>query len=710
MIRRSLLYLILLMAALAACDTAIPTAPPITVNITAVENSTALAQSVSEAITATAQVNIGLTETVLAQGGITLTPSNTPTLTPTLTLSPTRFVTATPTPRPSETPTPTFAPFQTITPSAEEVASGTGWLRLINLTRGDTAVYDVLFNEDQVARSIEPDAQTNYFQVNPGAVRVSLGAPAQVVEAATPPPPLASAVVDVPAGGIVTVLVVPNDAGIELLPIVENPAPLPTGESRLTIVQTNAILPPLDFMVPTLRVMLVNNLVNGEIAGPYDLPAGEYPFDLYDEVREGQVIANLLPVTLLSQSSYILVLLPSPNPGEQLTEIRLLTGFTRSLDTDVRVRFVNALETASSIQAEVDGQLKLSQLPYGGVSDPVTVSSLGANLVVSSVDRQVLLDGALTALSADDRSDRLIIISENPQAGTPGQQPAVLTILPQNPPPSIINARVRLVHALPNGVPLILQVRPQTNGSVLGATEVPWASIGQADFGTASDYLNRNPGVYSVRVLLSTNQSPIGILENIQFLAGGVYDFMIVPGQEPGSAVLKLVEPSIQVTELVTGKGNPTAVFEAVAATLTSQAPVSTATPTRAFTPTPTRTPVPTNTPRPTNTPNFLPPILLVNPAPPNTALGSVNLTGQNFQPGQAYVVTLDNDTRVISSGTVNEDGTILVTVQLPENLAPGSHIIQVCVDCRPRGAQQLALAVFLARDARITPTATAQP
>jgi hypothetical protein len=463
-------------------------------------------------------------------------------------------------------------------------------------------------------------------------------------------------------------------------------------------------------MAPTLRVMLVNNLVNGEIAGPYDLPAGEYPFDLYDNVREGQVIANLLPVTLLSQSSYILVLLPSSNAAEQLTEVKLLSGFTRSLDTDVRVRFVNALETASSIQAEVDGQLKLSQLAYGAISDPVAASSLGAKLTLSSADQQILFEGGLSAFPADDRSDRLIIVSENPQAGTPGQQPAVLTILSQNPPPSTINARVRLVHALPGGVPLILQVRPQTTGSTLGATEVPWASVGQAEFGAASDYLNRNPGVYGVRVLLSTNQSPIGILENVQFLAGGIYDFMIVPGDEPGSAVLKLVEPSIQVTELVLGEGNPTAVFEAVAATLTSQAPVSTATPTRAFTPTPTRTPVPTNTPRPTNTPSFLQPTLLVNPAPPNTVLGSLNLTGQNFQPGQAYVVTLDNDTRVISSGTVNEDGTILVTVQLPENLSPGSHIVQVCVDCRPRGAQQLALAVFLARDARITPTATAQP
>lgn len=708
--RRSFLYLILLMAALAACDTAIPTAPPITVNITAVENSTALAQAVSEAITATAKVNIGLTETVLAQGGITLTPSNTPTLTPTLTPTPTRFVTATPTPRPSETPTPTFVPIQTITPSAQEVASGTGWLRLINLTRGENAIYDVLFNEDQVARSIEPDAQTNYFQVNPGAVRVSLSTPAQRIEAGTPPPPLTSAVVDVPVGGIVTVLVIPSDSGIKLLPVIENPAPLPTGKSRLIIVQTNGILPPLDFMVPTLRAMLVSGLVNGQIAGPYDLPAGEYPFDLFDDIREGQVIANLLPVTLLSQSSYILVLLPSRNPSEQLTEVKLLSGFTRSLDTDVRVRFVNALESAPAIQAQIDGQLKLSQLRYGAVSDPVAVSSLGANLVISGAEQQMLFNGALSAFPADDRGDRLIIVSQNPQAEMPGQQPAVLTILSQNPPPSTINARVRLVHALPGGVPLILQVRPQTTGRTLGATEVPWASIGQAEFGKTSDYLNRNPGVYSVRVLLSTNQSPIGILENIQFLAGGVYDFMVVPGNEPGSAVLKLVEPSIQVTELVLGKGNPTAVFEAVAATLTSQAPVSTATPTRAFTPTPTRTPVPTNTPRPTNTPSFLQPILLVNPAPPNTALGSVNLTGQNFQPGQAYVVTLDNDTRVISSGTVNEDGTILVTVQLPENLTPGSHIIQVCVDCRPRGAQQLALAVFLARDARITPTATAQP
>ncbi len=72
------------------------------------------------------------------------------------------------------------------------------------------------------------------------------------------------------------------------------------------------------------------------------------------------------------------------------------------------------------------------------------------------------------------------------------------------------------------------------------------------------------------------------------------------PVRKPVQPQLLMVEPTVQITELVQGSGNPTAVYEAVSGTLTAVAPVQVAvTVTQTFTPTPTRTPIMTNTPRP---------------------------------------------------------------------------------------------------------------
>ena len=105
-----LLTALVILALLTACDTTIPTPPPISINITAVDNQQALNQAVAEALAGTDQANTHLTETVIANNGMTLTPSSTPTLTPTPTVTPTRQVTATPTALPSETLTPTYIP------------------------------------------------------------------------------------------------------------------------------------------------------------------------------------------------------------------------------------------------------------------------------------------------------------------------------------------------------------------------------------------------------------------------------------------------------------------------------------------------------------------------------------------------------------------------------------------------------------------------
>ena len=70
-----------------------------------------------EALAATNEANARITETVIANHGMTLTPSSTPTITPTFTASPTREVTPTPLPPPSDTLTPTYVSLLTSTPA-----------------------------------------------------------------------------------------------------------------------------------------------------------------------------------------------------------------------------------------------------------------------------------------------------------------------------------------------------------------------------------------------------------------------------------------------------------------------------------------------------------------------------------------------------------------------------------------------------------------
>jgi hypothetical protein len=165
-------------AALTACDNTPTAMPTIVVNITAVDNTTALAEAVREAVAGTEQANLDMTATVFAQGGVTLTPSNTPTSTLTPTPTITRYVTATPTPTATQTSTATFAPYLTNTPEPVGDTSN-GWLRVINAWQyGKPAnalgQFDVYINDQRVDRALGAGDQTTYFRVLAGVVRVSL--------------------------------------------------------------------------------------------------------------------------------------------------------------------------------------------------------------------------------------------------------------------------------------------------------------------------------------------------------------------------------------------------------------------------------------------------------------------------------------------------------------------------------------------------------
>ena len=237
-----------------------------------------------------------------------------------------------------------------------------------------------------------------------------------------------------------------------------------------------------------------------------------------------------------------------------------------------------------------------------------------------------------------------------------------------------------------------------------------WIPITNATAGTASAFVPRTPEILDVRVVQTGTRNVIAQRLNVQLLPGGVYDFLVVPGTEPGSAVLQLMQPIVQFTTLAIDRGDPTAIAEAVQATLTAQAPAISPTPTSANTATATPTPVATNTARPTNTPSVLPPIVIINPPAPNVAAGNFTVVGQNFSPGKRFTIRLDAETRDLGRGTVADDGTLVVTVRIPTDALSGPHTVQVCADCRAGGINQAQYAPLVVADPEVTLSPTPKP
>ncbi len=715
--------LVILLAA--ACDSAVPTLPPIIVTVNAINDSTAVAQGISDALTGTAQINIGLTETVFAQGGVTLTHTPTPTVTLTPTASPTRLVTATATLTPSTTPSPTYVPFAANTDVPPSPDQQTSFIRILHAAKDpNLAQVDIYVNDQRVARALEVGKQTSYFQIAPGGVRVSVRAvdsgivPLNQDAPATSVPPLYSDVITLHPGDVKSVLLVNLKEGLSLMKLDEDPTPLNSGTSRLTLVQANPLLAASNLLIPRLKRALAYNLSAGQVIGPLDMPSGNYAFDLFDAVTPTQFLGSVAGIDLANRASYLIVF--TATDGEGLTGSLIFPNSTRRIGTDVTARFVNYAVKTGQVAVALDGQPQLAGLAVGQISAPVPVSALGAKITLTNSQGGPAGEDLLGPWSApgEQSTDKIILIGDSPTGGA-GNASLQITVLSQNAPASAINANLRLIHMLPGTVPLNLEVRPINLKPVVtgpgtptptpagDAADVGWVSIAQANFNAASPYVIRQPEVYDVRVVLAGTRNAIATQKSVQLIAGSVYDVIVLPGSVAGSVQMQIIQPDVQLSRLARNAGDPAVIGEAVAATLTAIAPVLTATPTSANTPTDTPTPVPTNTPRPTNTPLVLPPAVAVDPAPPNTAVGSFILQGQNFTPGLRYVITLDNETGPIQGGTVNDDGSVGAIITLSDKLAPGLHIVRVCADCRPRGAQQEALAVLNVAPANLTPTAT---
>lgn len=718
MVRKLLPHLLLAIALLlvAGCDTVTQAPPQITVVITAVDDTTALADGVAEALTGTAQVYIAATETELAFQGIR--PSETLTLTPSMTFtpSPTTVVTATRTPTPTITLSPTFAPYPSYTPAVDsQESTGFGWIRVLNASRQRVETgLDIYINDIRIARSLLFQGGTTYQQAPVGAVRVSLqtvdvGVAPQIN--ATMPPPLLTTVVNVTENKALSLVIVDNkERALELVSVVEDTTPLASGVSRLTIMQANPFLLQSNILIPDTGRALAYEITPGTTIGPMDIESGNHPIEFYDSDFPDQLYARLDSIEFADRVDYLLIFIAAELESNDPTDYLLFTNPNRRIETDLGVRFINSYTVPTTLI--LDDQPILTNLPVGATSPVIPVSRQGGNLIIQTVQGERLFAGSLGPWQSDElTADKTILMYPNPNPNA-GSNPnrIVINDLSQNVPPTAIRANLRLIHALPGTVGLSLQIRPALSVTQ-GDSPLDWITIAGSDALQSSPYVGRTPGLYDLRVVLQGAAGTIlGRISNVDLLAGGVYDFIIVPGNDIGSTRLQMVEPEVQFTSIGINEGDPEVVIEAVGATLTAMAPEVTATPTTFFTATATITPVPTNTPRPTNTPDAPPPSIAIIPAPPNTARTTVSVSGQDFAPNLNYTIGLNDRATALVAGRTAEDGTINNTVTLPGSIEPGWYTLIVCVDCRVGGAQQQAVAALHVAADNMTPTVTPAP
>lgn len=716
-----LLLALLLAGIVVSCDTAIPAPPQVTVNITLVSNENALGNAVNAALTGTAVQNVHATETALVRGGITLTP----TATPTFTLTPrpptaTRVLSPTPTTTPTITPTPTFIPFEPNPTSVFESRAQGGRVRVINAWQDrQYPSVDIYMEEVAVGRAVAIGEATTYYRILSPAVRISIYGVNEGSQAISSVP-IVNRVIEVPNGGSVSVVLGDLGNGLTMIPVGEDLTPLETGYARVTVVQVNGRMLRSNLVISQLKRTLASDLEASEVAGPFDIPAGEYPIEIYDAENPSLLLETIRPYGFNSRLNYLLVFFPPPSDDSSFvtTGYRIFDGSTGRTPTDIGVHFVNAASAAGPLTIRLDGQLQIRSLNVGETLGPVLVPNQGTRLVVESLDgRQVYTSTQPLWDMGSSETDKIIILFDR----TPSQtQPDTVQVgvFARNPRPSVVGSNVRLIHALTGTtVTLDLQIR-STNPAVINnpfgvplsqQANTAWAPMIQnVSFGTASDYVNRTPNVFDVRLTLSGTESVQASLAGLQFLAGGVYDFVALPGERGGVAKLVLIEPDVQVSTLGINQTDPEIIQQQVEAALTASAPAISATPTVARTPTPTISPVPTNTPPPSNTPDVAIPSLLVNPAPPNSITETFVLAGQDFAANRRYSINIDGGAEV-QSGNTDAQGTFQTTIRLPNNINPGLHVVRVCVDCRLNGAQQEQLIAIKVADPNMTPTVTPQ-
>jgi hypothetical protein len=183
------------------------------------------------------------------------------------------------------------------------------------------------------------------------------------------------------------------------------------------------------------------------------------------------------------------------------------SGFlTTGPTAGARVRVLNALTSAPSVDFLVDGQVAASTIPFGGASSysslpfgshrlQIRASATGTSLIDFS--RDLTSEGAFSLVPA------------------PGLGQSGALFIPDDPTPVAAQARFRVVHVAAAPGPVAVYITSPT-ADLPSTTPV----IQTLAFGAASAYVSLPPGTYRVRITPLTSPGTV-LLDTGGVIVGG---------------------------------------------------------------------------------------------------------------------------------------------------------------------------------------------
>lgn len=376
-------------------------------------------------------------------------------------------------------------------------------MQAVNAVVG-TEPLDVLVNSNVVLSAIPANSASSFASVSSGSQEVT-------VRSSTNQGTVFDRSLTF-SGSNNTLLIFGPRSSVQAMLVPDDPATAPpANDFNFRVVDLSADLGPLDVYLASSADIsnasaLIPSAVYGTPTTAVQMPAGSYTL-VYTIAGTKDVVFTSTPQSLASGASYTALVLPAG--GARLSNAMIYLQGTAGSATFLsnplgRVKAVNAVPASTALTFKADSQTLLSNVPYGGSSNYVNVTSGSHTFQLEASNVPGSTIATLTQTIAPSRDYSLFAMGSL-------ATPSLVAFLDDNTAPASGLVRIRFVNALSDGTPVdaLLNFAGQASGLAAGA---------------ASGYYSVTPSLtYTVTFTTAGGVTVVATITPVELDAGGVY-------------------------------------------------------------------------------------------------------------------------------------------------------------------------------------------
>ncbi len=394
-------------------------------------------------------------------------------------------------------------------------------LRAINAVEASESI-DVLIDGDAKVTNVAFGVTSPFFDFDSGDHEVTIrGTTSQTV--------FFDKTITFGSGANATLLVTGNRASVSVITLSDDTTTAPpSGNFQIRAVGASADSGPVDVYLTTTAD--ISNAPASIAGAAYISPTvftnavgGNYFITITTSGTKDTLFQST-PQTLASGNTYSILVMPSG--GGKLVNALLLQqgqGGTGTLLSNPfgRIKAVNAIPDSTNINFKSDGNVLLSNVPFGGSSSYVSVATGQRNL---SIEQSNVPGSNIAAITQQvDPAHDYTLLAANPLATA-----KLVAFVDDNSVPPAGFAKIRFANALVGSttVDVLVNFASQTQGLA---------------YTTASSYFTLPPSLtYTISFATPGGVTVLASITNVEIDAGAIYTAYLV-GANAGSAQVKLV-------------------------------------------------------------------------------------------------------------------------------------------------------------------------